>query len=524
VVSVSHSAPLAEPPAEPLRATAPSAWPAAITLLLAGVVALGLLFQVEAAAAVRIWESNEAYNHCWLIAPISAWLAWSRRGRLAGLQPRPTPVFALLAIPVGLAWLVAERLGIMEGRQLTALTLLLVFVLTVLGWRVTRVMAAPLLYLYFLVPFGAFTVPLLQQITTVFIDVGLDIIGIPHYVDDLIIETPAGTFLVAEACAGLRFLIAALAFGALYAVVMFRSPGRRLAVLALAIIVPVVANGMRALGIVVLGSILGSAEAAAADHIIYGWVFFSFVMLLLIVAGLPFREDHKPEPKVVAPARPLRSPRLASLGIAALLAIGLAGAAPATSRALDQAGARAPERLAVPLPAIEGCEPSADGTQLLCGELVVRAEAVVFPAQATWNVVAAARVQAAGLDDQDMLFSVQVPRAGTWRVRQSRDRVQTVAIGLWLNGRPAGGGVRSRAEQAWNSLGGGAGLPVLVAVTVRPAQTEGATLNGPRQRAVMEAVLAAHAQQIGAGATTLSGPARAPASELVWPGTTRTRG
>ena len=50
----------------------------------------------------------------------------------------------------------------------------------------------------------------------------------------------------------------------------------------------------------VLGAILGSANAAAADHVIYGWVFFSLVMLLLVAGGMPFRED----PSGPTPASP----------------------------------------------------------------------------------------------------------------------------------------------------------------------------------------------------------------------------
>jgi exosortase A len=468
------------------------------------VAALGLMFSREVSAAIRIWQTNEAFNHCWLILPIAGYLAWVRRDRLVGLQPRPTPAFALLALPAGAAWLLAERLGIMEGRQLTALSLFYVFVLSVVGWRVFRAMAAPLAYLVFLVPFGGFTVPALQQITARMIDIGLDVVGIPHHVDDLFIEAPAGTYLVAEACAGLRFLIAAIAFGALYALVMFRSPGRRLIVLALALIVPVIANGLRAFGIVVLGEYLGSAEAAAADHLIYGWVFFSFVMLVLIVAGLPFREDGAPPPRAEPPASAGIPPRSAALFATAIVAAGLSLAAPAIGMALREAGGRAPERIAVPLRSVPGCEPAADRASLVCDDLVVKAEAVAFPPRATWNLVSAERGRLASTSDQDTIFRMRAGDGAGWIARQSREQVRTVALAQWLNGRTASGGMMTRAEQAWNSLGGGSGRPVLLAVTVAPERPDGARMHAPRQRVLMESVIAAQGAEIGTGAAALS--------------------
>ena len=222
---------VAPPPAA--TESAPPAWRPAALALIFGLAALLVVFWDEAAAAVRVWETSTAYNHCWLIAPIAAWLAWQRRHRLAEIAPRPQPALALLAIPPALAWLLAERLGIMEGRQLTAWALIQVFVLAVIGWRAALAMAIPLAYTIFLVPFGGFTVPYLQLITLRFIEVGLSLWGVSHYVEGMLIETPAGLFHVAEACAGLRFAIAALAFGALYAATMFRSPGRRLIVMVL---------------------------------------------------------------------------------------------------------------------------------------------------------------------------------------------------------------------------------------------------------------------------------------------------
>ncbi len=120
----------------------------------------------------------------------------------------------------------------MEGRQLVAVALLLVLVLAVLGRRLWWAFSVPLLYLFLLVPFGGFLVPPLQAFTARFIDLGLDLLGIAHVVTRFVIEIPEGTFRVAEACAGLRFVIAAIAFGMVYACALYRSPGRRIGFMA----------------------------------------------------------------------------------------------------------------------------------------------------------------------------------------------------------------------------------------------------------------------------------------------------
>lgn len=453
-------------------------WIWALTAFAVGLAVWGFVFAREIAAAVAIWDASATYNHCWLVLPIAIWLGWQRRDRLAGLRPEPLPAAALVALAGSAAWLVAERLGIMEGRQLTALGIFYALVLTVFGWRVCLAMAAPLSYLIFLVPFGSFLVPALQDLTAWMIVLGLRLFEIPHYVDALTIEIPAGVFLVAEACAGLRFIIASLAFGALYAFVMFRTPGRRVVVMVLALVVPVVANGIRALGIVLLGHYLGSAEAAAADHLIYGWVFFTFVILLLTVAGLPFRQDAPVTPgpaPVVVMQRPLRGPKLV-LSTALALAMGIA--APALAIALQRASGE-PQALPVALTPPPGCTVAAAGDALTCGGTTVVARVIAFPARATWSAVVAERLRLVGQDDTALTFTAQeggVP----WRVRQSQDgSAGTTAAVVWLGGSPAGNGIRSRAIQGWTSLRGSGPTPVLAILAIEGAPAPPA---GPEAR------------------------------------------
>lgn len=475
---------------------AQAAWRPALVVLALGLAAWAVLFSEEIAAAVRVWNASTAYNHCWLVAPIAAWLFWQRRERLASLAPAPAPLFALLAIPGTLAWFAAERLGVMEGRQLAAFGLAQVLVLTILGWRFALAFAGPLAYLIFLVPFGGFAVGPLQHITARLIDWGLDLVGISHYVDGLMIETPAGLFHVAEACAGLRFIIASLAFGALYALVIFRSPWRRLIVMGLALAVPILANGVRAWGIIVLAEYLGSAEAAAADHVIYGWGFFSAVILLLILAGLPFREDGAaPAPLRDAPAPRPGQARPALLAAALVPAVGFAALGPAAAATLA-ARSGTPQELSPRLAAAPGCTAAPDGAGLVCEGMRVTATMVVFSPSTNWSEVSAARWRLGkGGSDTELTFTVPIGQGGgAWQARQRiEDPPGLTATAAWLGGRPVGDGLTSRATQARNSLVGGAGVPVLVGL--QAADPPGAPPTpSARARTILQAVLSAQAE------------------------------
>jgi len=430
-------------------------------------------FGHEVLAAVTVWSSSTAYGHCWLVLPIVFWLLWERRDVLAALTPRPAVWPAAVALVLVPVWVAADFLGIMEGRQLAFMGFVELLLLAALGWRMWWAISPAFLYLFFLVPFGAFITPVLQQFTAGFIVDGLRVLHIPFEADSFQITIPEGSFYVAEACAGLRFLIAAVAFGVLYAVTMFRSWPRRAAFIAVSCVVPVVANGVRGLGIVVLGHVLGSAQAGAADHVIYGWVFFSVVILVLALCGLPFRQAPAPPPPPAEVGAPYSPGRLA--GCAGVVAVALAGPALAgvmVGRGGVSAAAAVPV-LAPPDLCVAGGVQSFGpvwSRVFACGDQRLTVTAEVLPRRSNpARILETARAEAvSGLQGE---VDSEVVRFGgrPWVLMSGRDLGGVAAYAVWVDGRQGVGGLRDRVEMARDMFSAGV-APVVVTVAVAPGK------------------------------------------------------
>ena len=233
-------------------------------------------------AMAHQWWNISTYNHMLLVPAIVTGLVWIRRGELAKIAPKAWwPGGIALGAAAGL-WLLGTYLEINTISQLSAVGALQASVAAVLGLRVALGLLFPLAYMVFLVPIGGELVPGLQMITA---DIAITLTrwsGIPAVIDGIMIDTPGGLFEVAEACAGVQFLIAMIALGMLVAQSCFRSWPRRAIFLAACIVVPIVANGIRAWGTIYIAQSQGIAFAAGFDHIVYGWVFFAVVIAVLL--------------------------------------------------------------------------------------------------------------------------------------------------------------------------------------------------------------------------------------------------
>jgi exosortase A len=270
-------------------------WKLADNLSLAAIVfavlcLLGIYWQT-AVSIVSIWERSETFAHGFVVIPICIWLVWRRRDEIANIPAEPWWPALVGVFLAGALWLVAASADALGVKQFALAFILQASIVTILGKRLSRALVFPLLFLLFAVPAGEVFVPTLIDWTADFTVAALRASGVPVYREANHFIIPSGAWSVVEACSGIRYIIASVMVGTIYAAVAYRSTKRRVAFLVASALVPIVANWLRAYMIVMLGHLSNNKLAVGVDHIIYGWVFFGVVMLLLFWVGSRWQED-----------------------------------------------------------------------------------------------------------------------------------------------------------------------------------------------------------------------------------------
>lgn len=272
-------------PAPRARLRLPAAWRAPLAALAAAALALVLASIGAWGAMAHQWWNIDTYNHLLLVPLIIAWLVALKEEELARLAPQPF-LPGLIGVAAGLAlWRSGEGAGINLVAQAGAVGALQAAAVTILGLRAAIVLALPIAFAAFLVPFGDEIIPPLQNITAEIAIALTHASGVPARIDGIYIDTPAGLFVVAEACSGVKFLIAMVTLGVLVCVTRFTRWRTRIAFMAACVIVPILANGVRAWATIYVAQYVGAEKATGFDHIVYGWVFFAIVIAILLGAA-----------------------------------------------------------------------------------------------------------------------------------------------------------------------------------------------------------------------------------------------
>ena len=270
---------------------AQSNWKPTLVAIALILIWIGYWYWDTLEAMAQIWWRSETYAHGIIVPPIALWLIWRDWQRPAALSPRATLGFAVPLAGFVLIWLLGDLTAVNALTQFAVIGLIVFAIMGLVGRPISKVLAFPLLFLFFAVPVGDFLLPRLMEWTADFTVQALRLTGIPVFREGQNFVIPSGHWSVVEACSGVRYLIASLTVGTLYAYLTYTSLKRRLIFILVALLVPILANWLRAYMIVMLGHFSGNKLATGVDHLIYGWVFFGVVIVIMFAIGTRWAEQ-----------------------------------------------------------------------------------------------------------------------------------------------------------------------------------------------------------------------------------------
>jgi len=262
-----------------------------VALVYAGLCALCVaVFFDTASSLVQVWAATPTFNHGFFVAPMAAYLIWMRRHTLVGVPVRQEWLALPLIVGAGLVWLVGYAGDVRLFQHIGFVGILIALAGGLVGRHILRQIWFPIAFLIFMVPAGDQLVPPLQDLTADFSVILLGWVNIPVWRDGVFLQIPNGMFEVAEACAGVRFLIANVVVAFVFAYLAYDKWWKWVIFITISVIVPIFANGVRAFGIIYIAHVTDNEYAVGVDHLVYGWGFFTFIMLLCLFLGNLFAD------------------------------------------------------------------------------------------------------------------------------------------------------------------------------------------------------------------------------------------
>ncbi len=250
---------------------------------------LGFLYYDVLAGLMYDWDADPDYSHGFLVPFISAYFVWERWTTLTTLAVSPNgwgiPLlgFAVLMLVIGSvgAELFTQRLSL--------IVVLGSLVLLILGKEFLSRLSLPIAFLIFMIPLPvivvntiAFPLQLFAAQTAAFCLFNL---GIPVLREGNLIYLATATLEVAEACSGLRSLMALLALGSVYGYFSQKIMWKRWALVVISIPIAILANVFRVTGTGVLANYWGPEAAEGFYHTFEGWLVFVVAFVLLLACG-----------------------------------------------------------------------------------------------------------------------------------------------------------------------------------------------------------------------------------------------
>jgi len=253
------------------------------------VLTLGIYFPILR-NMVHHWSIVEDYQHGFIIVPLAFFFAYERRWDLED-APVKGSWLGLIPMLIGLTSLTIGRLGteLMAMRSGFVLTLI-GLVLLLLGREIFKILAFPLLFLFLMVPLPqslvntiAFPLQLIAAKSAVW---SLQELGIPALVEGNIIHLAHIQLFVADACSGLRSLMALITLGVVFSYFFNRGAfWIKLFLVGSTIPIAIFVNAFRVAITGFLAHRFGEEAAGGVIHDFQGIFTFGLAFMILLGVG-----------------------------------------------------------------------------------------------------------------------------------------------------------------------------------------------------------------------------------------------
>jgi len=256
-------------------------WRRALVSMAAGLFLALVALWPTVTGLMGVWSNSEPYQYAWLVLPMFGYLAgWHYRDRILSQVPIPDLLGVGVIFAAALLWCVAYAVDIQVGQHLALVLVVQGVVLSAVGRDVFRRFLPLMAMLFFLVPCGDLLQPVLRNLTVKWIEWLALLMQAPVRIDGFMAYVGDHRYVVVDACSGLTFVTLGAFLGYSFGLLVFRSFGRILALVAMGGIIGVLTNALRVWMIVGIDWLRGSQMDMGA-HMDLQWLALLAALVLL---------------------------------------------------------------------------------------------------------------------------------------------------------------------------------------------------------------------------------------------------
>ena len=232
-----------------------------------------------------VWMRDESYySHGILVPLISGFIVWLKRDLLKKIPVEPAMQGIMLLIAALIATIAASWIDTASIRGLMFPVVIVGLCLALFGRKITRELAFPISYLYFMCVLPGFILTMLsfriQMLSTMGATLILRILTFDVQREGAIIMMPNTEVLVGAPCSGFRLLISFLALSVLLAYLVEGPKWGKALIIAFALPLSLFLNSVRIALIAIVGELMG-AKAMHSFHNYSGYIVLLAAIVLI---------------------------------------------------------------------------------------------------------------------------------------------------------------------------------------------------------------------------------------------------